>query len=113
MIDPRVAITERVAANAVRSVAHSLQFVLAQQGAVPAGFAGGAAAPGPQPLADDYGNQLAELIQTVIAPSTWERIGGPGSIYYYRPSRALVVRQTGEVHDQIGGLIGDLRRAGN
>lgn len=72
---------------------------------------GGAPARGRQPN-DDYGQQLVDLIQKTIAPSTWDVNGGLGTIYYWRPGRALVVRQTGEVHDQMGDALGQLRRAG-
>lgn len=61
---------------------------------------------------DDYGQQLVDLIQETIAPSTWDVNGGLGTIYYWRPGRALVVRQTGEVHEKMGGVLGQLRRAG-
>jgi len=64
------------------------------------------------PMQDDNGEQLVELIQTTIAPTTWDTVGGPGTIYYWRPGRALVVRQMGEVHDQIGDLLQQLQRAG-
>jgi hypothetical protein len=61
---------------------------------------------------DDYGPALVELIQTTIAPKTWEVNGGPGTIYYWRSQRALVVRQMGEVHEQIGGLMDQMDRLG-
>jgi hypothetical protein len=54
--------------------------------------------------------ELVDLIQNTIAPESWQREGGPGTIYIYRPLNALVIRQTGEVHHQIGGLLGALRR---
>jgi hypothetical protein len=60
----------------------------------------------------DYGQQLVELIQTVIQPETWDVHGGPGTIYYWYPGRALVIRQTQQVHEEIGGVLGQLRRAG-
>lgn len=90
----------------------------------PAQRAGGAAAPAPPLMgrgaagggqrmpSDDYGQHLVELIQKTVAPSTWDVSGGLGTIYYWRPGRALVVRQTGEVHDQMGGILDQLRRAG-
>ncbi len=61
---------------------------------------------------DDHGEQLVDLIQTTIRPNTWERVGGPGSIYYWRPGRAIVVRQMGDVHDEIGDVLRQLERAG-
>ncbi|NLS92880.1 MAG: hypothetical protein GXX96_12065 [Planctomycetaceae bacterium] len=67
---------------------------------------------GMQP-SDDYGQHLVDLIQKTIAPSSWDVSGGLGTIYYWRPGRALVVRQTDEVHDNMGDLLGQLRRAGN
>lgn len=70
------------------------------------GFGGNAAA-----VPDDNGEDLAEVIQTTIAPSTWERNGGYGSIYYWRPGRALVIRQTDEVHGQLVDLMEQLERA--
>ena len=54
--------------------------------------------------------ELIELIQTTIAPDTWDVNGGNGSIRYYSPVHALVVRQTGEVHHQIGEALQALRR---
>jgi hypothetical protein len=63
------------------------------------GQSGGGAQP------PDYGLELIELIRTTIAPESWDVAGGLGTIYYYRPVHALVVRQTSEVH----WLIGDLR----
>ena len=73
------------------------------------GLAGGAGRRAPN---DDYGQQLVDLIQKTVAPSTWDVHGGLGVIYYWRPGRALVVRQTGEVHDQMGNTLDQLRRAG-
>jgi len=101
--------------------------VLAQQGAwpgmrpgmgmMPGMAAGGMMAPGMfgpmganQP--DDAGEQLADLIRQTIAPEMWIENGGPGSIYYWRPGRALVIRQTDEVHEQIADLLKQLQRAG-
>jgi hypothetical protein len=88
--------------------------VLAQQGLPPAaGFgaggpnAGGIA--GPQAGPPDNGQLLVDLIKRTIAPTTWDDAGGPGSIYYYRPLRVLVIRQTGEIHERIGGALGGLR----
>jgi hypothetical protein len=60
--------------------------------------------------AADDGWDLVELIRATIAPETWDVNGGRGSMYYYRPQQLLVVRQTGEVHHQLGGVLGQLRR---
>ena len=61
----------------------------------------------------DYGPALVELIQRTIAPGFWDVNGGPGTIVYYAPLRALVVRATGEIHGNLRGALGGLRRAGN
>ena len=61
----------------------------------------------------DYGPALVELIQRTIAPGFWDVNGGPGTIVYYAPLRALVVRATGEIHGNVRGALGGLRRAGN
>lgn len=60
----------------------------------------------------DYGPDLVSLIESTIAPSFWDVHGGPGSIVYYKPLHAIVVRATGEVHREIGGVLGGLRAAG-
>lgn len=59
-------------------------------------------------LADD-GWSLIELIQRVIAPDFWEPQGGPGVIRYFAIKRALVVRATTDVHEQLRELITALR----
>lgn len=57
----------------------------------------------------DHGDDLVELIQTTIAPESWDVNGGPGTIYYFRGLRVLVIRQTSEVHGQVGDVVGQLR----
>jgi hypothetical protein len=53
---------------------------------------------------------LIDLIQTTIAPDSWDVRGGPGTIMYFAPRQVLVIRQTGEVHDQFRDLVRQLRR---
>lgn len=60
----------------------------------------------------DYGPELVQLIERVISPEVWDINGGPATIAYYAPGRALVVRAPGEVHPQVGQLVNDLRAAG-
>jgi hypothetical protein len=57
----------------------------------------------------DQARQLIELIQTTIAPDTWDVRGGPGTIFYFAPKKVLVIRQTGEVHDGFRNLFRQLR----
>lgn len=54
--------------------------------------------------------ELIDLIQSTIAPQTWAANGGRGTISYYSPLKVLVIRQTGEVHHELGGTLDVLRR---
>lgn len=54
--------------------------------------------------------ELIELIQNTIAPDTWDVNGGNGSIRYFSLLKVLVVRQTGEVHHQIGNGLSKLKQ---
>jgi hypothetical protein len=58
----------------------------------------------------DAGEELVDLIRKTIAPSSWDVNGGPGTIQYWRPGHALVVRASDDVHEQIGGVVGQLRQ---
>ncbi|MEE3371428.1 MAG: hypothetical protein VX346_18990 [Planctomycetota bacterium] len=60
----------------------------------------------------DEGQQLIELIQRTIMPEFWDRNGGPGTIAYYAPLHALVVRATRGVHQRLEGLLEGARRGG-
>ena len=91
--------------------------VLAQQGALPGqgrpgGFAvGGQAGRNPRGFPPrDNSQELIDLIKLTIAPTTWDDAGGQGTIRYYRPLQVLVIRQTGEIHGQLGGLFNGLRK---
>lgn len=53
--------------------------------------------------------ELIRLIENTIAPDTWEANGGRGRIMFWPNPPALVIRQTGEVHHQVGALLGTLR----
>ncbi len=50
--------------------------------------------------------QLIDLIEATIQPESWETNGGRGTIRYYSPLHVLVIRNTQQVHREIGGLIG-------
>jgi hypothetical protein len=80
-------------------------------GGANAGFGAGQNA-GQQGGADkaDFGQDLLELIEHTIAPDTWESNGGLGTIVYFAPMKVMVIRQTDEVHDGLGGLIDALRK---
>ena len=67
----------------------------------PGGLGGGAQA--------DF-DTLIELITATIAPTTWDEVGGEGSIQGFPTNLSLVVSQTQEVHQQIADLLEQLRR---
>ena len=78
-----------------------------------AGGAGGAQAPaGGLGQIPDYGPDLVDLIQRVVNPDSWDVTGGPGTIVYYAPLHAIVVRGTAETHENVAQLLFDLRAAG-
>jgi hypothetical protein len=54
--------------------------------------------------------ELIDLIQNTIEPESWQRAGGQGTISYFDLLKVLVVRQTGEVHHQLGGTLEQLRK---
>ena len=55
----------------------------------------------------DY-DALIELITSTVAPTSWDEVGGPGSIAPYLGN--LVISQTQQVHEQIAELLMRLRR---
>ncbi len=67
----------------------------------PGGLGGGA-----QPDFDS----LIELIKSTVKPTTWDDVGGPGSIAPFETNLSLVVSQTQEVHEEIADLLEQLRR---
>lgn len=81
--------------------------VLAQVAPVGAGQPPAAGMPGQVLL--DNSRELIELIEATIAPQTWDTVGGNGAVRYWSPGHALVVRQTGDVHEQITRLLWQLR----
>lgn len=52
-------------------------------------------------------DELIEVIERTIAPTTWDNVGGPGSISPYQ--RFLVINQTTAIHLQVESLLSDLR----
>jgi hypothetical protein len=71
------------------------------------GYAGGQLGP---PW--DHGEELVDLITSVIDPSFWRRNGGPGSIHYYQPSLVLVVRAPQQGNEEVADLLQRLRANG-
>ena len=54
--------------------------------------------------------ELIDLIQTTVAPSTWESLGGVGQMRPFNTTLSLVIRQTQSVHEEIADLLRQLRR---
>jgi general secretion pathway protein D len=55
-------------------------------------------------------DSLIELITNTVSPTTWDEVGGPGTISPFETNLSLVVSQTQEVHDQIRDLLEQLRK---
>lgn len=55
-------------------------------------------------------DDLIRLIQSTISPSFWDVNGGVGTIQFYAPLNALVIRATEDIHYRIGGSIGQMHR---
>lgn len=53
---------------------------------------------------------LIQLIESTIAPDTWDAVGGPGAIESFPTNLSLVISQTQDVHEQIADLLEQLRR---
>ena len=73
---------------------------------VPVGFGPGGIGAGAQPDFDS----LIELMTSTIAPTTWDEVGGPGSVKAFETNLSLVVSQTQEIHEEIVDLLEQLRR---
>ena len=59
----------------------------------------------------DFGS-LIDNITTTIAPTTWDDVGGPGTITEFTNSGALVISQTTTIHDEIAEYLRALREVG-
>lgn len=53
---------------------------------------------------------LIDLITSTIKPTSWDTVGGPGSIAQFETNLSLVVSQTQDVHDDIVDLLEQLRK---
>ena len=62
-----------------------------------------------EPTGVDFQN-LTEVITSVVEPTTWDEVGGPGTVSKCGNDRMLAVSQTEEVHEQIAALLAALRR---
>jgi hypothetical protein len=55
-------------------------------------------------------DSMSDLIQSTIAPQTWDTVGGPGSISFFPYTLDFVFAQTHDVHQQVEALFDRLRR---
>lgn len=76
-----------------------------------ANASGSQAAAGGGAVADNAADLIA-VIESTIAPESWESSGGPGVIRYYSAVHALVVRASSDVHGELSGLVDGLRAVG-
>lgn len=53
---------------------------------------------------------LIDLITSTVEPTSWDEVGGPGSIALNRNSQSIAVSQTDEIHAEIVVLLAALRR---
>ncbi len=55
-------------------------------------------------------SDLIAMITGSVAPTTWDEVGGPGSIKYLAVAKCLVIGQTEEIHEQICDLLAATRK---
>ncbi|NLF09252.1 MAG: hypothetical protein GX594_14935 [Pirellulaceae bacterium] len=53
---------------------------------------------------------LIDLITSTVRPTTWDDVGGPGTIAPFETNLSIVVSQTQEVHQELADLLEQLRR---
>jgi hypothetical protein len=58
---------------------------------------------------DGKGDTLIRIITKVVEPTSWDVMGGPGTIEFWPLGSAFTVNQTPEVHEQIQALLDGLR----
>jgi hypothetical protein len=59
-------------------------------------------------------NSLVNMIMSTLEPSSWDEVGGAGSVkpYYTRRMRVIVVSQTYSIHRKLQALLDDLAEHG-
>jgi hypothetical protein len=69
--------------------------------------------PVPVPYLPDF-ESLVDAIRSSVAPTSWDFVGGPGSIepYCTRRMRVIVVSQTYHIHRQVDSLLRELAEHG-
>lgn len=49
------------------------------------------------------------LVRLTVQQSYWDTAGGPGTVVYYGPSRALVIRGNWRIHEAVADMLSALR----
>jgi hypothetical protein len=57
------------------------------------------------------GQWISDTIPEVVAPTTWQHVGGEGRLSYHGPARILVVYQSAAVHSQIDAFLNNIKKA--
>jgi hypothetical protein len=57
------------------------------------------------------GQWISETIPEVVAPTTWQHVGGEGRLSYHGPAKILVVYQSAAVHSQIDAFLNSIKKA--
>jgi hypothetical protein len=52
-------------------------------------------------------SDIIDVVETIVAPTTWDSVGGPGSCVFF--GRTLVINQTIHVHEGIQNLLDAMR----
>ena len=55
-------------------------------------------------------DSLIDLMTSTIKPTTWDGVGGPGSIMPFETNLSIVVSQTQEMHEEIENTLAKLRK---
>jgi DNA-directed RNA polymerase specialized sigma24 family protein len=59
---------------------------------------------------DNTGEELLRLLKNTIEPKSWAEMGGTGTVDYFPLTRALVVNQTADLHEQVEEFLAALHR---
>jgi hypothetical protein len=57
------------------------------------------------------GQTLIRVITNTIQPTTWDRMGGEGSMEYLQAADCLIVRQSPEIQKEIQDLLDAVQKA--
>ncbi|HEX7377716.1 MAG TPA: VIT and VWA domain-containing protein [Pirellulales bacterium] len=55
-------------------------------------------------------NAVIDLVTSTIEPTSWDEVGGPGTVRFFEPTLDFVIDATDDVHRQIERLFASLRK---